>query len=327
MYRYKIFYLFLIVYWCCSPTKCDLEASEKSWRSYITGRSRNVQARSTGASLHCEQYANDLEILSHFPFTINFIPQQQGPDKSTAILDPSGTEVIMIQLRQAGSIVPESVFCLKHLQSLDIRNMFFVNGIVPDALSNLQLLTSLYITNTPITKFTHQVATLQRLEMLSVDNCALSHMPSLSGMSKLYSVILPNNRLSKLEGLMNVYMLSLYKNLFTEIPTQTEPGKLVRLDMNYNPVKHMAMITSYSNLTDIRLSNTQISVIPPAIHELENLSFLDVSFSQITHLPKTLLKLARLQYLVVQGNSFSAEEINSIQMDFSTQRPGVTVLI
>jgi Leucine-rich repeat (LRR) protein len=152
-------------------------------------------------------------------------------------------------------------------------------------------------------------------------------MPSLSGMSRLYSVMLPNNRLSKLDGLMNVYMLSLYKNLFTEIPTQTEPDTLVRLDMNYNPVQHMRMITSFSNLTDIRLSNTKISVIPSDIYELERLSFLDLSFSQISHVPNTILKLAKLQYLVVQGNSFSAEEIDSIKMEFSTQRPDVTLLI
>ncbi len=77
---------------------------------------------------NCEQYANDLEILSQFPFNVNLDYKQQGPDKSTAILDSNGTSVVMIQLRQAGRIVPESVFCLKNLQSLDIMNMIFTNG-------------------------------------------------------------------------------------------------------------------------------------------------------------------------------------------------------
>ncbi len=97
---------------------------------YILCNSRivclDVQGGSSESTLNCEQFADDLEILSQFPFSVNLDPKQQGPGKSTAILD--GSLVVMIQLRQSGSTVPESVFCLKNLQSLDIMNMNFVNG-------------------------------------------------------------------------------------------------------------------------------------------------------------------------------------------------------
>ena len=174
---------------------------------------------------------------------------------------------------------------------------------------------------------TDKVATLQRLEMLSLDNCALSHMPNLYGMSKLLSVILPNNRLSKLDGLMNVYTLMLYKNLFTEIPILTEPERLTRLDMNFNPVKKMDTILSCSNLTDVKLSNTDVSVIPSTIHELSKLYFLDVSHSKVSHLPKSILKVDNLRYLIIQGNPFPVDEINSIKLELSINRPDVTLLI
>jgi Leucine-rich repeat (LRR) protein len=285
----------------------------------------DVQGGSSESTLNCEQFADDLEILSQFPFSVNLDPKQQGPGKSTAILD--GSLVVMIQLRQSGSTVPESVFCLKNLQSLDIMNMNFVNGIVPDTLSNLQQLFSLSITNTPITKMTDRVTMLQRLESLTLNNCSLSHMPHLGGMSKLLTVSLPNNRLSKIEGLMNPKSLFLYNNLFTEIPTLTEPEALARLYMNYNPVEDMEMITSFLNITEVRLSNTKISVIPPEIDELTRLSFLDVSASQLTHIPKTIFKLTKLQYLVIQNNPFSAEEINSIKMEFNTNQPNAQLLI
>jgi hypothetical protein len=301
MHQYKVVCLLIIVCWCCSILKCNGE--------------------------NCEQYANDLEILSKFPFSVNLDYKLQGPNKSTAFLDSNGTSVVMIQLRQAGGIVPESVFCLKNLQSLDIMNMAFVNGIVPDTLSNLQQLFGLSITNTPIITMTDKLATLKRLESLTLSNCSLSQMPNLSGMHKLLTVSLPNNRLSKLEGLMNVRSLSLYKNLFTEIPTLEEPESLSRLDMNYNPVQDMEPILAFSNLTDARLSFTKISVIPTEINELEKLSFLDLSNTQISHIPKTILTMTRLTFFIIQNTLIANEEINSIKMEFKTQRPTLNLLI
>jgi len=268
-----------------------------------------------------------LEIISTFPFTVNLNPQKQGPGISTAILDSTNTLVIMIQLRQSGGMVPENVFCLKNLEALDIMNMVFVNGIVPDTLSKLPLLFSLSITNSPISKVTDKVRSLANLQSLSLNNCSLSEIPHLHGLSKLYTVSLPNNRLSELHGLMNPYQLFLYNNLFTKIPTQAEPDTLTRIYMNYNPVDDISKISIYSNLTELRLSNTKVSVIPSDIDEVQNLSFFDLSFSQITHVPKTILNLAKLQYLVIQGNAFSAEEINTIKTEFSTQRPNVNLLI
>jgi Leucine-rich repeat (LRR) protein len=174
---------------------------------------------------------------------------------------------------------------------------------------------------------TDSVATLQKLESLTLNNCSLAHMPNLSEMTKLLTLSLPNNRLSKLEGLVGVRSLSLYKNLFTEIPTLTEPEKLSRLDMNYNPVQDMDMITAFVNLTDARLSFTKISVIPTEINELEKLYFLDLAHTQITQIPKTILTMPRLTFLVIQGNSFADEDINAMKMEFSAKRPDVNLLI
>lgn len=205
--------------------------------------------------------------------------------------------------------------------------MFIVVGVVPDALSNLQLLFGFTITKSPITKMTKEIASLPNLEMLTLDDCSLTEMPSLYGLSKLFTLSLPNNRLSKLEGLMNLYRLFLYKNLFTEVPTQTNPEKLRMLDMNHNPVQNMPDCTVYGNLTDIRLSNTQVSTIPSNIDELESLSFLDLSFSKITEVPDAIFKLPDLDYLVIQGNSFSSEKVNAIKAEFQAQRPDIHLLI
>ncbi|CAF1523070.1 unnamed protein product [Rotaria sp. Silwood1] len=63
--------------------------------------SHNILKRSTSGNVRCDEYANDLDIISRFPFTVGLDYRQQGPDKSTAFLDSTNTSVVMIQLRQA----------------------------------------------------------------------------------------------------------------------------------------------------------------------------------------------------------------------------------
>lgn len=168
---------------------------------------------------------------------------------------------------------------------------------------------------------------LKELQTLSIDNCSLSDMPSLSGMYKLSSVSLPNNRLARLEGLTNVSRLHLYKNSFTQIPTSEEPGNLRMLNMNYNPMENMDIITTFVNMTDLRLSVTKIPSIPEGISELNYLSFLDVSLGQLTNVPETIYKLPRLQFLVIYGNQFPAQAVDAIKGEFSANRPTVNLLI
>jgi Leucine-rich repeat (LRR) protein len=174
---------------------------------------------------------------------------------------------------------------------------------------------------------TDKLTTLQLLEDLTLDSCSLSYLPSLKGMPYLWAVSAVNNRLSKIEGLMNVYRLFLWNNLFTELPTLTEPQALAVLYMSQNPVEDMTGINSFIHLVDLRLSNSSISVIPSTINELQRLSFLDVSFSRLSDLPNTILKVPEHQILILQNNLFSAERIKSIKTEFSTQRPDVELLI
>lgn len=189
------------------------------------------------------------------------------------------------------------------------------------------MLFSLSITNSPIIKVTSKITSLQRLDSLNLDNCLLTEMPSLDGMGELRTVTLPNNRLTKLEGLMNVRQLLLDHNLFTEIPAFTETDALARLYMNYNPVKDITKITAYTNLTEIRLSNTEVQFIPESIDEIERLFFLDISYTKITQIPKVIFNLTQLRYFAIQGNAFSAEEMNTIMSDFSTYSPKVYLFI
>ncbi|CAF0778549.1 unnamed protein product [Adineta ricciae] len=279
------------------------------------------------ADVRCDQYANDLDILSKLPFPVGLDYKKQGPDRSTAILDPTNSTVNMIQLRQAGKFVPESVFCLKKLQALDIRNMLFVDGVVPDALSNLQEVHTLGIANTPITKMTEKLSSLVKLQSLMLDNCSLTQLPSLSELKNLTTVSLPNNRLTQLEGLVKVRSLSLYKNQFTEIPMLEIPEALGRLDMNHNPVMDMSYLLLCKNITEIRIAVSNIPMIPSHIALLKRLSFLDLANTKITHVPRNILNLPYLQFLVVQNNAIPKEEADALKMDILNRQLKVSLLI
>lgn len=48
--------------------------------------------------------------------------------QSVALVDSADSSVYILDIKNAGSVVPESVFCLKNLQTLIIDNMVFVDG-------------------------------------------------------------------------------------------------------------------------------------------------------------------------------------------------------
>jgi internalin A len=197
---------------------------------------------------------------------------------------------------------------------------------VPDTLANLQQLSYLGIQNTPINKMTDRVTYLYSLKTLSLRNCSLTQMPNLQYMPNLSSVYLPENQLTKLDGLMYVFYLWISDNLFTELPTQLVPERLSYLMMNNNPLKDVTKLTSFFNLTQIEFSHTTISSIPTDIDKLSKLYSLDLSYSKLEYLPDSILNVANLSNFNIQGNLFSAVEINRIKTEFS-KKPGVTLII
>ncbi|UJR29693.1 hypothetical protein I4U23_017241 [Adineta vaga] len=60
---------------------------------------------------------------------------------------------------------------------------------------------------------------------------------------------------------------------------------------------------------------------------LEKLSFLDLSHIQITRVPRSLLNLPYLQYLAVQNNPISKEEVDSFKTDLINRQSKINLLI
>lgn len=174
---------------------------------------------------------------------------------------------------------------------------------------------------------TDQLASLIKLRYLTLNNCSLSQLPNLSNISSLAVVDLGRNHLSQIDGLNAIYGLFLPNNLFTEIPTLAMPERLHTLYISNNPLKHVMKLSSFVNLDSAYLQYTNISFIPPAIEKLQNLTILDLSYNKLFYLPKNMLKLTKLRSLAINGNSFPAAEIKTIQEEFNSVNSNLTLKV
>ncbi|CAF1219125.1 unnamed protein product [Rotaria sordida] len=304
----------------------SVSVPEGQLRSHITGGYKNIQPRNSRSDLACSQFISDLDVLDHFPFLIMINPMNNNWQKSTAVMNKNSTVVVELALRSE-TVVPLSIFCLKNLQRLAITYTPFPNGIVPDELSNLRQLTSLQITDAPIVKMTEQLGTLSNLNSLFLYNSSLTHLPNLSGISRLIFLSIGHNRLSHLDGPNSVQHLYLGDNAFTEIPAWFTQASLRILDMNNNPLEKMLAITSLVNLERLYLSNTSLSFIPTAIDRLQKLEYLILSNNKLFYLPTNMLNLVNLKKLELQNNLFSPVDIQTFQTEFAKSHPNMILII
>jgi Leucine-rich repeat (LRR) protein len=197
--------------------------------------------------------------------------------------------------------------------------------IVPDALANLKQLQEIFIYSSPIVKITDLLFTLPNISILVFNNCSLTHIQNLDKLDQLWSLELPNNHLSHIEGIPAVAMLRLGGNLFTEIPTTKDKDKLKYLFMHNNPLKNAVPILSYKNLQDIDLENTTLTSIPAAIDELQKLEYLHLANNKISHFPTSIFNLQHLGDFTFRNNLLSPNDIKLIREAFKKSHPNTYV--
>jgi leucine-rich repeat protein SHOC2 len=200
-------------------------------------------------------------------------------------------------------------------------------GILPDALVNLKQLRELYIYDALIVNVTKQLGMLSNCSSLILKNCSLTQLPNLSALQKLWHLDLSKNRLSHLEGLPSVSMLSLSNNLFNQMPAMKSTDKLILFDINNNPLKTMPPIISFINLQALALSNTTMIAIPAAIDKLQKLRLVDFSNNKLSNLPTNIFNLPDLEELDISKNLFSSGEIQSIQKKFQKSHPETKLIV
>jgi len=325
MSQNQVLFLLIVIYWLCSMVESGVVAPKRQLGSHITDEYKNSQMTNSISEVDCSQFSNDYDVLRQFPFPVLMNPTDLTLNQSTATMDKDNTFVRLIYIQD--DILPLSVFCLSKLEQLTINTTPFPNGIVPDALAKLKQLKLLWIFDSPIVKMTEQLRTLDNLVDLFLSNCSLTHMPNLSNLKQLRYLSLPGNRLSQLDGLLNVSTMDLENNLFNEIPTIKNAENVADLYMSNNSLKNAVPITSYINLKRIDLRNTTLTFIPPNIDKLQKLICLYLSNNKLSHLPTNIFNLPNLEYLAIKNNLFSPNDIKSIPKKFKKSYPNAELLI
>jgi len=278
------------------------------------------------SGLDCSQFSDDYDVIRQLPFPVLINPTDIILNQSTATMDGNNIVVKILQIRKT-KVVPLSVFCLAYLEELHIDRALFLNDTLPDAITNLRELRHFSVYDAPIVKGIEQLQKLKNLFTLVLGNCSLTYVPNLGGLQQLKSLILSYNRLSHLDELQNVVLLTLRNNLFNEIPTIKNKDNVTLIYMDNNPLKNIASITSYTNLRALSLDNTSLTSIPSNIDKLQKLEIISLSDNKLSHIPTTILNLPNLEWLDISNNSFSPNEIKSIREKFEKSYANATLMI
>ncbi|GLT38594.1 hypothetical protein SLA2020_128330 [Shorea laevis] len=226
-----------------------------------------------------------------------------------------------------------SLFQLIHLQHLNLAFNNFNYSMVPSALANLTNLTYLNLSNS---FFSGQISSeLSKLASLSTLDLSPSYDPQYEGLLELKR---PNLR-SLIENLTSLEYLHLssvkinsripnilanmsslksiflgHCGLFGEFPIAIfQLPKLQALIVDYNPglIGNLPEFHFYSQLTDLRVSNTSFSGKLPAsigmLGSLVHLAANDCKFLGL--LPSSLGNLTKLRFLSLRNNFFHGENV------------------
>lgn len=228
------------------------------------------------------------------------------------------------------SVVPQAVFKLRHLSSLDLSN----NQIktLPAAISSLQL-EHLELSGNPLGKLPKPLFSVRSLRYLGLGDCGLHVLdPEIGRLRSLETLAITNNRVTGLPAsfadLKALRRLVLDRNPLKHFPPEVlglvdlevlyaigcgiaslpsaihDLRGLEELYLNDNLLSELPNeIGDLSNLRSLFVEDNQLATIPPAIGRLRNLRTLTFASNNIVTLPVELESLANLQVLDVYSNS------------------------
>jgi Leucine-rich repeat (LRR) protein len=232
--------------------------------------------------------------------------------------------------------IPSSIMSLTKLTELYL-NVNYLTDSIPSSIGNLTNLTHLYLNVNFLTgSIPPGIEDLTSLQYLYLnDNQLTGSIPTeIENLTSLRHLRLNNNQLTgsippEIGGLTSLQILFLYDNQLTDsIPA--EIGDLISvqdLDLNNNQLTGSipAEIGDLTSLQYLYLNDNQLTgSIPAEIGDLTNLQDLILHGNDLVNLP-SLSGLSSLQYLSIQNNKFTFEDIEpnigvaSVRFTYSPQ--------
>ncbi|MFH1908461.1 MAG: COR domain-containing protein, partial [Chloroflexota bacterium] len=213
-----------------------------------------------------------------------------------------------MQLRE----LPESLFQLTQLQSLDLEKNFLTT--LPKSLGKLTQLQTLRISYNQLTKLPESLGQLTQLQLLSLENNRLTELPEwLSQLNQLRILGLEENELTALSEWVSQFtqLQSVYlsRNQLSRLPESI--GQLTQLqvlDLSENQLTQLSeSIGQITQLQALDLSENQLTKLPESLGRLALLTRLDISHNRLIDLPVSLIKLECFDEIKYDGNPLNPE--------------------
>lgn len=197
----------------------------------------------------------------------------------------------------------------------DLQHMCFLETLTIDGcgdgdlsfLSSITTLTSLSISNTPISQEAlEHIANVSTIKSLTLDNCNLSGITPLENAVGLNNLNLSNNALRALDTLAvlsNLESLNLSHNAVANLNMLSNLKKLTVLDVSYNALTTLAQISSLSQLKELRADYNSISDLG-SFEDLTRLTHLSLEKNQISDI-SAIANCVKLTELNIASNAIT----------------------
>ncbi len=317
--------------------------------------SSNPQRLYTKISQANSSVENDEDIVTSDEFTVPINPINRN---SKSYASAYNGHIIHLEVIDK-KFIPSTIFGLKYLKRLEIKNTCFYPCDRQEIPSHIEYLasslTELSISDTRITHLPKQIGKLKRLQALKLSNTGLNSLPdSIGDLSLLAMLYLPNNNLKSLpvtiKNLRSLQQITLTNNphLRSIQPLNGLPALRI-LDTRHCPIEVLPQ--NLPRLTDLSMTNNSltklsgietlgrgtnskkffyfdknhIKFIPTQILQVKNLFRLNLNHNQLDNLPEDISKITTLSYLNIQHNPFDPQDLKKIVSRLHNTNPNLTI--
>lgn len=230
--------------------------------------------------------------------------------------------------------LPEGVNSFDDLSRLPYLQSLTVHGSTADSLEGMQNLTQLTQLTMKGCKVSAVdllvIASLPKLEKLTLSDCGLSSIENLSALRTLTYLDLSSNSirdLSPLSFMSKILELDLSHNALDNLNALSSLSGLEKLNVSYNSLSSVVPLASCTGLKELNISNNTIPALT-GIASLTSLTNLDASFNSVTDVQE-LTACTELTQLDLSSNALkditALSVLNKLQ-HFSFNRNEVVTL-
>lgn len=221
--------------------------------------------------------------------------------------------------------LPPQLSKLSSLTELDVSSNRLKE--LPSALGDLTALTSLNVQHNHLSALPDSLGLLSNLRVLECSNNQLTELPSsLVQLNSLEQLFLRQNKLSVLPALPRQSLKELYlaDNQITVLPSEQLCGLelLSCLELRGNKICALPEEALPSTLTRLDLSNNDISLLPPSLGLLPNLSVLLLEGNPLRGIRRELLTKGTMELLKYLRGRIKEEPGDASETSTGLSLPG-----